>query len=136
MPSTTTAASPTSRSSTTNAARPASGSSTRDHLVRSRGVQLQRVLTDNGPGYCSATFTQACARHQIRPLRTRPYRPRTNGKAERFIQTMLHDWAYAVRYQTSDQRNLALTPWIEYYNQRRPRSALGHKAPDTRLPAA
>ncbi len=101
-----------------------------------RGVQLQRVLTDNGPGYCSATFTQACARHQIRPLRTRPYRPRTNGKAEQFIQTMLHDWAYAVRYQTSDQRNLALTPWIEYYNQRRPHSALGHKAPDTRLPAA
>jgi transposase InsO family protein len=100
------------------------------------GVRLERVLTDNGSGYCSRTFTTACARHQIRPLRTRPYRPRTNGKAERFIQTMLREWAYAVRYETSNQRNLALTPWIDYYNRQRPHGALSHKAPVTRLPAA
>jgi transposase InsO family protein len=101
-----------------------------------RGVRIQRVLTDNGPGYCSRTFVQTCARLHIRPLRTRPYRPRTNGKAERFIQTMLREWAYAIRYDTSDQRNVALTPWIEYYNHRRPHGALSHRAPATRLPAA
>jgi transposase InsO family protein len=101
-----------------------------------RGVRLHRVLTDNGSGYCSRAFTAACARHQIRPLRTRPYRPRTNGKAERFIQTMLRDWAYAVRYETSTQRNLALGPWIDYYNHRRPHGAVSHKPPVTRLTAA
>ena len=100
------------------------------------GVRIKRVLTDNGPGYSSAAFTRACADHEIRPLRTRPYRPRTNGKAERFIQTMLNDWAYAVRYETSDQRNLALKPWIDYYNHRRPHGALSHKPPATRLPTA
>jgi transposase InsO family protein len=101
-----------------------------------RGVRLERVLTDNGSGYRSRTFAAACAHHHIRPLRTQPYRPRTNGKAERFIQTMLHDWAYAARYETSDQRNLALAPWIDYYNHRRPHGALSHRAPATRLPAA
>ena len=100
-----------------------------------RGVRLQRILTDNGPGYCSRAFAAACARLGIRHHRTRPYRPRTNGKAERFIQTMLRDWAYAVRYQTSDQRNLALTPWIDYYNYRRPHGSLSHKPPATRLTA-
>ena len=101
-----------------------------------RGVRTQRILTDNGSGYCSRTFTAACARLHIRARRTRPYRPRTNGKAERFIQTLLHEWAYAVRYETSQQRNLALAPWIDYYNHRRPHGALSHKAPTTRLPAA
>lgn len=101
-----------------------------------RAVDIERVLTDNGPGYCSAAFTSRCRQHHIRISRTRPYRPRTNGKAERFIQTMLRDWAYARRYETSDQRNLALTPWIDYYNHRRPHGALGHQAPATRLPAA
>ncbi len=101
-----------------------------------RAVRVERVLTDNGSGYCSRTFAATCAHHHVRALRTRPYRPRTNGKAERFIQTLLRDWAYAARYETSDHRNLALTPWIDYYNHRRPHSALGHKPPVTRLPAA
>jgi transposase InsO family protein len=71
-----------------------------------RGVRVERVLTDNGSGYRSKLFAQTCARHQVRALRTRPYRPRTNGKAERFIQTLLRDRAYAARYETSDN-----APW-------------------------
>ncbi|MEX2254734.1 MAG: IS481 family transposase [Acidimicrobiia bacterium] len=101
-----------------------------------RAVRVERVMSDNGSGYVSRAFAAACARHRIRHLRTRPYRPRTNGKAERFIQTLQREWAYAVRYETSDHRTLALGPWIEYYNRRRPHSALGHRAPATRLPAA
>ena len=101
-----------------------------------RSVRVERVMSDNGSGYKSHAFAAACTRHGIRHLRTRPYRPRTNGKAERFIQTLLREWAYAVRYETSDHRTLALTPWIEYYNRRRPHGALSHKPPATRLPAA
>ncbi len=101
-----------------------------------RAVRVERILTDNGSGYRSYAFAAACAAHRIRQLRTRPYRPRTNGKAERFIQTMLREWAYAVRYQTSQHRALALTPWIDYYNQRRPHGAVSHRSPATRLPAA
>lgn len=101
-----------------------------------RGVRVERVLTDNGSGYCSKSFTQACTHHEVRPLRTRPYRPRTNGKAERFIQTLLRDWAYAVRYESSAQRALALGPVIDYYNNRRPHGALGKRPPVTRLPTA
>ncbi len=102
-----------------------------DHKVR-----VERIITDNGSGYIAKAFAAACATHRIRHLRTRPYRPRTNGKAERFIQTLLRDWAYAVRYETSIHRTLALTPWLDYYNQRRPHSALGHQPPASRLPAA
>ena len=101
-----------------------------------RAVRVERVLSDNGSGYRSHAFAAACAGHQVRHLRTRPYRPRTNGKAERFIQTLLREWAYAVRYETSGHRALALGPWINYYNRRRPHGALGHKPPVTRLPAA
>ena len=101
-----------------------------------RAVRVERVMTDNGAGYIAKTFAAACARHNVRHLRTRPYRPRTNGKAERFIQTLLRDWAYAVRYETSHHRSLALPPWLDYYNQRRPHGALSHRAPITRLPAA
>jgi transposase InsO family protein len=101
-----------------------------------RGVHIKRVLTDNGAGYRSRVFTTACHNHGIRPSRTRPYRPRTNGKAERFIQTMLREWAYIRRYDTSDERNLELPHWIDYYNQRRPHGALGHQPPITRLHAA
>ena len=100
-----------------------------------RGVQVQRILTDNGGGYLAKTFAAACAHHQIRHLRTRPYRPRTNGKAERFIQTPLQDWAYAASYRTSQHRAQALEPWIDYYNQRRPHGSLSRQAPITRLPA-
>jgi transposase InsO family protein len=102
----------------------------------SRAVRVERILTDNGAGYTAHAFAAACARHHIRQLRTRPYRPRTNGKAERFIQTLLREWAYAVRYQTSQHRALALTPWIDYYNRRRPHGAISHRPPATRLPAA
>ena len=100
------------------------------------GVAVQRILTDNGSAYCSHAFAAACSRLQIRHHRTRPYRPRTNGKAERFIQTLLREWAYAITYQTSQHRTLALGAWLEYYNYRRPHSALGHRAPTTRLTAA
>jgi transposase InsO family protein len=101
-----------------------------------RAVRVERVMSDNGAGYVSHAFAAACNRHGIRHLRTRPYRPRTNGKAERFIQTLLREWAYAVRYETSQHRTLALGPWIGYYNHRRPHGALSHKPPATRLPAA
>ena len=102
-----------------------------DHAIR-----VERVMTDNGPGYIADAFADTCARHHIRHIRTRPYRPRTNGKAERFIQTLLRDWAYAARYETSHHRALALTPWLTYYNQQRPHGALGHRPPASRLPAA
>lgn len=101
-----------------------------------RAVRVERVMSDNGSGYISNAFAAACIRHRIRHLRTRPYRPRTNGKAERFIQTLLRDWAYAVRYQTSAHRALALTPWIDYYNHQRPHGSLGHRPPASRLRAA
>lgn len=98
-----------------------------------RGVQVERVMTDNGAPYKSNVWSVWCANHGIRHLRTRPYRPRTNGKAERFIQTMLREWAYAATYQSSDQRAIALQPWLDYYNHRRPHGALGHKSPADRL---
>jgi transposase InsO family protein len=101
-----------------------------------RGVRIQRVMSDNGSPYRSQAFATTCTHHGIRHLRTRPYRPRTNGKAERFIQTLLREWAYAAAYPTSHQRALALTPWLDYYNHRRPHGALGHQPPATRLPAA
>jgi transposase InsO family protein len=100
-----------------------------------RAVRVERIMTDNGSGYRSHDFASACTRHQVRHLRTQPYRPQTNGKAERFIQTLLREWAYAVRYETSHHRSLALGPWIDYYNHRRPHGALSHKPPATRLPA-
>jgi transposase InsO family protein len=101
-----------------------------------RGAPVGEIITDNGSCYASRDFAAACARLGLRHLRTRPHRPRTNGKAERFIQTMLREWAYAAVYRTSDHRALALQPWLDYYNQRRPHGALGHRAPGTRLPAA
>lgn len=101
-----------------------------------RGVVIRAVMTDNGSCYRSHAFTGHLHELGLRHLRTQPYRPRTNGKAERFIQTLLRDWAYAARYETSDQRALALGPWLDYYNQRRPHSALSHRPPRSRLPAA
>jgi transposase InsO family protein len=101
-----------------------------------RGITVREVLSDNGSPYVSQPWTTWCATHQIEHLRTRPYRPRTNGKAERFIQTMLREWAYPVSYRTSDQRARALPAWIDYYNHQRPHGALGHQPPASRLPAA
>lgn len=98
-----------------------------------QGVIVQRVMTDNGTGYRSKVHAEVIAELEIRHLRTRPYRPRTNGKAERFIKTLQVEWAYAASYQNHHQRTAALGPWIEYYNWRRPHSALGHKPPASRL---
>jgi transposase InsO family protein len=94
-----------------------------------QGVIVQRVMTDNGTGYRSKIHAEAVADLEIKHLRTRPYRPRTNGKAERFIKTLQVEWAYAASYQNHQQRAVALGPWLEYYNCRRPHSALGHKTP-------
>ena len=97
------------------------------------GITVERVMTDNGTGYRSKAHRAATAQLGIRHLRTQPYRPRTNGKAERFIQTLQREWAYAIAYESSWRRRQALTPWLRYYNCRRPHSALGHKTPISQL---
>jgi transposase InsO family protein len=99
-----------------------------------RGVRIERVMTDNGPGYLSPRFQHALTSLGARGIRTRAYRPQTNGKAERFIQTLLREWAYARSYPTSAQRTHALQPWLQYYNGRRAHSALHHRAPVSRFP--
>lgn len=101
-----------------------------------RGITVREVLSDNGSPYVSRVWATWCATHRIEHLRTRPYRPRTNGKAERFIQTMLREWAYVATYRTSGHRTRALPAWIDYYNHQRPHGALGHKTPASRLHAA
>jgi transposase InsO family protein len=101
-----------------------------------QGIRVQRVMTDNGPGYCSKLHAATCAELEIRHLRTRPYRPRTNGKAERFIQTLLREWAYASVYSDYRHRRRVLNTWLTYYNCQRPHSALGHQPPISRLAAA
>jgi transposase InsO family protein len=97
------------------------------------GIAVERVMTDNGNCYRSQVFQQACANHGLRHLRTRPYTPRTNGKAERFIQTSLREWAYAQPYVSSQQRCAALTAWLDQYNGTRPHTALGGCPPAARL---
>lgn len=97
------------------------------------GVRVERVMTDNGSAYISRRFAQLCQRLGLRHLRTRPYTPRTNGKAERFIQTLLREWAYVRAYPTSRRREQALTPWLRYYNQRRPHTSLAYRTPLHRL---
>jgi transposase InsO family protein len=100
---------------------------------RARGIRVRRVMTDNGSAYRSRAFAQACRTLRLRHLRTRPYTPRTNGKAERFIQTALREWAYAATYQTSAERTAALGAWLHHYNWHRPHTALGGQPPITRL---
>jgi transposase InsO family protein len=97
------------------------------------GITVERVMTDNGAGYRSNIHRAGINALGIKHLRTQPYRPRTNGKAERFIQTLQREWAYAIAYETSWQRRRALLPWLEYYNYRRPHSALSHKTPISQL---
>jgi transposase InsO family protein len=92
---------------------------------REQDVTVRRVLTDNGSGYLSQAFGNACVQLKLRHSRTRPYTPRTNGKAERFIQTLLREWAYQRPYSSSARRTAAMTPWLKYYNQRRPHGSLG-----------
>jgi transposase InsO family protein len=99
-----------------------------------RGVVVQRVLTDNGSAYMSRRFQQSAARAGVRLTRTRPYRPQTNGKAERFIQTLIRGWAYAVPYASSWRRTRALRPWLRHYNLERPHAALGYQPPCVRFP--
>jgi transposase InsO family protein/transposase-like protein len=97
------------------------------------GVSVERVMSDNGACYRSAIHALACRAMGLRHLRTRPYRPRTNGKAERFIRTLLAGWAYGAIYGTSQERAAALDGWIWTYNHRRPHGALAHKPPIARL---
>jgi len=102
---------------------------------RSMGVRVSRVLTDNGTNYRSLVFRWACARLRVRHARTRPYTPRTNGKAERFIQTLLRECAYAMPFVSSAQRKIALRGWLRHYNEARVHGA--HKTtPLARLRAA
>jgi len=98
------------------------------------GAPVQRVLTDNGKCFASDLARAVYAQHNASHRTTRPYRPRTNGKAERFIQTLLREWAYATTYTTADQRNAALLPWLRWYNEQRPHASLQGCAPITRLP--
>lgn len=100
------------------------------------GVRVERVMTDNGSAYVSRLHAQQCAKLKLRHLRTRPYRPRTNGKVERMIQTLIREWAYVMPYPTSAQRAKALKPWLAYYNRQRPHSALGHRPPFSKIPSA
>ena len=99
------------------------------------GIRVERLMTDNGNAYRSAIHALACKTLAIKHLRTRPYRPRTNGKAERFIRTLLGGWAYAAIYPTSDERRRALTGWLDFYNRRRPHRSLDRQAPLERLHA-
>ena len=102
-------------------------------FYRSFGIEVQRLMTDNGSAYKSTVHAIACRSLKIKHIRTRPYRPRTNGKAERFIRTMLKEWAYAVVYGSSSERAMALSPWLERYNFRRRHSALGMRPPIERV---
>lgn len=100
---------------------------------KSLGITVTRVMTDNGSCYTSHAFAVACRRLGLRHIRTKPYTPQTNGKAERFIQTALREWAYARAYATSDQRAKDLPAWTHMYNWHRPHSALKSKPPISRL---
>ncbi|MPZ09150.1 MAG: IS481 family transposase [Kiloniellaceae bacterium] len=99
----------------------------------SLGIKVERVMTDNGPCYISGAFAKACRQLGLRHIRTRPYTPRTNGKAERFIQTALREWAYARAYDTSDLRAEELPRWLHRYNWHRPHGSLKDKTPISRL---
>ena len=100
---------------------------------RRRGVRVRRVLTDNGSGYRSRAFAAACRAGRLVHRRTRPYTPRTNGKAERFIRTMLGEWAYGPAFPSSAQRTDALDRWLHYYNWHRRHRALGGEPPISRI---
>ena len=98
------------------------------------GVEVKRLMTDNGPAYRSRRFNEVLQREGIKHVYTRPYTPRTNGKAERFIQTMIREWAYAVPYANDISRTWALTDWINHYNKQRPHGSIGNLPPVSRIP--
>ena len=102
-------------------------------FFRRHGIRVERVLTDNGSAYRSTIHALACRILGLKHLRTRPYRPQTNGKAERFIRTLLGGWAYGAIYRSSAQRTAALDGWLWRYNHQRPHGSLGHKPPSARL---
>ena len=100
---------------------------------RSMGITVERVMSDNGSCYRSHVHAAACRELGLRHLFTQPYRPRTNGKAERFIQTLQNRWAHGALYGTSAERTAALPGWLTYYNFNRQHGSLGHKTPAARL---
>ena len=100
---------------------------------QSLGVHVRKILTDNGSLYQSKEFKAMRESFGLKHSRTQPYRPRTNGKAERLIQTALREWAYGPTWQNSDERNQALKVWLHHYNHHRPHSAIGGQPPITRL---
>jgi transposase InsO family protein len=99
---------------------------------RRHGISVERVISDNGSAYISTVYALRCRRLGIRHLRTRPYRPQTNGKAERFIQTLTNGWAYGAIYRSSRERTAALDGWLWHYNHRRPHASLGRQPPISR----
>ena len=103
---------------------------------RRRGVTIRRLLTDNAMAYRAHVVRAICARWLVRQRFTRPYRPQTNGKAERFIQTLLREWAYRTPYHSSARRTAALRPYLRFYNHRRPHASLGRRTPWTRFQEA
>ena len=96
------------------------------------GIGVRALLTDNGSSYRSGQFARACQQLAIRHRRTRPYSPQTNGKAERFIQTALREWAYARHWKDSEERDCHLQPWNDFYNHQRPHGSLNYKSPISR----
>jgi transposase InsO family protein len=101
-------------------------------FYRRYGITVEAVLSDNGPAYISIAHALLCRKLKIKHLRTRPYRPQTNGKAERFIRTLLNGWAYGAVYGSSTERAAALDGWLWHYNHRRRHSAIGHRPPISR----
>jgi len=101
-------------------------------FYRRYGIRVEAILSDSGSAYRAAAHAIACRRLRIKHLRSRPYRPQTNGKAERFIRTMLNAWAYGAIYRSSSERTAALDGWLWHYNHRRRHSALGHRPPLSR----
>lgn len=97
------------------------------------GITVERAMTDNGSAYRSKLWRRACRALELRHLRTRPYTPKTNGKAERFVQSSLREWAYARSYQHSEERRHQLGVWTRYYNLERPHHGIGRKPPISRL---
>jgi transposase InsO family protein len=102
---------------------------------KSLGIGVERVMTDNGAGYVSRLFKKACRMLRLRHIRTRPYTPKTNGKAERFIQTLVREWAYALPYHSSDTRAADLPRWLRHYNLERPHASLACQSPTAWLQA-
>ena len=103
-------------------------------FYRRHGIEVQRVMTDNGSGYRSTLFNAVLCAHGARHLYTRPYTPKTNGKAERMVQTLLREWAYGRPYRSSRHRSHALRPWLAHYNRRRPHGGIGGRPPLSRVP--